>query len=449
LDQQHTFSILTRNVGNTTGREEGIVRVILTADNHLSAYSPKLSPTRLAERRRRLRKACKQVVDAAIERRAHLFIQAGDLFDSVDPRNLERDFVAEQLMRLQSAGIHTFAVSGNHDTPRQKTEQGGFAPQNIYHRLNGMYYFASSDVLTPVELDVAGLRLALAGLSYHPGVVPGGDPLDHVGITDPDGVLTGADLGILILHAAIEGHAFPGEKETFVRRSSLARFEGFRVVLAGHVHAYDRFSIGDKAVVVCGATERMEFGQSEDRTGFVYLELTREGLRHAEQVPIKPQPRHVVTIRTTELWSPQQPNTATPLNPSPTQESEVPVLSVEERIIQKLDSYCTEEAMVRLNLEGPITREQYHLLDLRSIWLYGQQRAFSFEIDESRLFLINDLSQARVERGERIAPREMLEAIAQEWMEQTGTSSERAILTKTRQWVLDRYDELSGREADQ
>jgi len=181
----------------------------------------------------------------------------------------------------------------------------------------------------------------------------------------------------------------------------------------------------------------------------VYLELTREGLRHAEQVPIKPQPRHVVTIRTTELWSPQQPNTATPLNPSPTQESEAPVLSVEEHIIQKLDSYCTEEAMVRLNLEGPITREQYHLLDLRSIWLHGQQRAFSFEIDESRLFLINDLSQARVERGERIAPREMLEAIAQEWMEQTGTSSERAILTETRQWVLDRYDELSGREADQ
>jgi len=43
----------------------------------------------------------------------------------------------------------------------------------------------------------------------------------------------------------------------------------------------------------------------------------------------------------------------------------------------------------------------------------------------------------------------MLEAIAQEWMEQTETPSERAILTKTRQRVLDRYDELSGREADQ
>ena len=135
MDQEHTFSTLSGNIGSTTGRDEGIIRVILTADNHLSAYSPKLSPTKLAERRRRLGLAFKQVIDAAIERRAHLFIQAGDLFDSVDPRNRERDFVAEQLMRLQSAGTHTFGVSGNHDTPRQKTEQGGFAPQNIYHRL--------------------------------------------------------------------------------------------------------------------------------------------------------------------------------------------------------------------------------------------------------------------------------------------------------------------------
>ncbi len=448
MDQQHNFSTLTRNVGNTTGQDEGSVRVILTADNHLSAYSPKLSPTKLTERRRRLGMAFKQAVDAAIERRAHLFIQAGDLFDSVDPRNRERDFVAEQLMRLQAAGIHTFAVSGNHDTPRQKTEQGGFAPQNIYHRLNGMHYFDSSDVLTPVKIDVAGLRLALAGLSYHPGVTPGGDPLDHVEITDPDGVLIEADLGILILHAAIEGHAFPGEKETFVRRSSLAKFAGFRVVLAGHVHAYDRFSIGDKAVVVCGATERMEFGQSEDKTGFVYLKLSREGLRHTEQIAIKPQPRHVIMIRTTELWPLQQPNTATPLNPSRMQENEAPILTVAAHIIQKLDVYCTEDAMVRLHLEGPITREQYHLLDLRSIWLYGQQRAFSFEIDESRLFLINDLSQTKIERGERIAPREMLEAITQEWMEKTETPDGRAILTKTRQRVLDRYDELSGRETD-
>jgi DNA repair protein SbcD/Mre11 len=454
LDRQQTLSRASTSRESITGEDEGIVRVILTADNHLSAYSPKLSPSKLAERRRRLGMAFKHTVDTAIERQVHLFIQAGDLFDSIDPRNLEREFVAKQLMRLQSAGIRTFGVSGNHDTPRQRTQQGGFAPQSIYHQLGGMHYFTSSDRLEPVALNISGLQLAIAGLSYHPNIPPGADPLDYVEIVDSDDIIADSDLGILILHTAIEGHAFPGEMETFVRRGSLIRFNGFRVVLAGHVHSYARFSVGDKAVVICGATERMEFGQTEDKIGFVYLELTRNGLRHAEHVPIKPQPRHIITIRSTELWPPMQADQAVHSDNAITLErettliSEVPSLSVTERILQKVEPYCTEEAMVRLNLEGPITREQYHALDLRNLWLYGQQRAFSFEVDESGLFLTTDFARERVERGERVAPREMLETIAQEWMEHAETPDGRALLTKTRLRVLDRYDELSGREVD-
>jgi exonuclease SbcD len=431
---------------------EGTIRIILTADNHLSAYSPKLSPTKLAERRRRLRAAFKQTVDTAIARHVHLFIQAGDLFDSVDPRNLERDFVAAQLMRLHEAGIHLFAVSGNHDTPRQKTEQGGAAPQVIYHRLHRMHFFSSSDRVEPVQIEVAGLKLVVAGLSYHPGIAPGVDPLDHVEISDPDGIIARADQGIFILHTAIEGHAFPGEMETFIRRSSLAKLDGFGLIVAGHVHAYDRFSIGDKAVVVCGATERMEFGQSEDKTGFVYLELARNGLHHAEHVLIKPQPRHVVMLRTTELWPPQPAHTSPAaqdvLVDMPTVRDSA-IASPMERIMQQLEPHCTGEAMVRLTLEGPLTREQYHALDMHSIWLYGQQRTFSFEIDESGLFLISDLFPDAIERGERIAPREMLENIAQEYMAHIESQETRILWEKTRQRVLDRYDELAGREAEQ
>jgi DNA repair protein SbcD/Mre11 len=443
------------NREHETEQDEGVLRIVLTADNHLSAYSPKLSPTKLAERRKRLGMAFKQTIDTAIERHAHLFIQAGDLFDSIDPRNLEREFVAGQLMRLHTAGIRVFAVSGNHDTPRQKTEQGGFAPQSIYNRLSRMHYFSSSDYLEPILVNVAGLRLAVAGLSYHPHIPPGGDPLDHVQIADPEGIIANADLGILILHAAIEGHAFPGEMETFVRRSSLLKFDGFRIVLTGHVHAYDRFSIGDKTVITCGATERMEFGQSEDKTGFVYLELTQNGLYHVEHILIKPQPRHVVPLRTTELWPLQRSDEDLSLHNHPPQETATasedttPLLSVTERILQKLEPYCTEDAMVRLTLEGPLTRDQYHELDLHGIWLYGQQRSFSFEIDENRLFLISDLFQENIERGERIAPREMIEAIILEWMGQSETPASRILLSKTRQKVLDRYDELSGREAGQ
>jgi exonuclease SbcD len=431
----------------------GVVRVLLTADNHLSTYVPKLSPTKLAERRKRLGLAFKRVVDAAIDRQAHLFIQAGDLFDSVDPRNVERDFVAQQLRRLQSAGVHTLGISGNYDTPRQKTEQGGFAPQSIYSRLGGMHFFGSSDVIEPVLLNVAGLQLAIAGLSYHPHVPPGGDPLDHVRINDPEGVLARVDLGILLLHTAFEGQAFPGAMETFARHTSLLKCEGFHIILAGHVHRYDRFSIGGKKVVVAGATELTEFGHSEENVGFVYLELTRDGLQHCEHIPTKPQLRHTVMLRTTELWP--CPASHEKISPDSSAESEdmvspldvLPTLPVAERIWAYVEPYCVEDAMVRLILEGPLTREQYHELDLCTIWLQGQQRAFFFEIDESRLFLTNNLSQVVTERGDCIALREILEAIALEWMEQAEGSPERLLVSKMRQRVLDRYDELSGREA--
>jgi DNA repair protein SbcD/Mre11 len=435
---------------NRTGRDTNTVRIIVTADNHLSASMPKLSPTRLTERRKRLGLAFKQAVNAAIERNVDLFIQAGDLFDSIDPRNKERDFVAEQLQRLQTAGVRPFGISGNHDTPRQRTEQGGLAPQSIYASLGGMHFFDSSDFVQPVLVEAGGMQVAIAGLSYHPHVPPGGDPLDQVHINDPEGILAHADQGILVLHSAIEGHAFPGPMEIFARRDSLLKLEGFQLILAGHIHTYNHFSVGDKDVVMCGATELMEFGQhdDEDKVGFVYLELTRNGLQHAEHIPIQPQPRHSVSLKTTELWLRNVANEKlldkreeTILPPQ-----EISEFSVTETIWQKLEPYCTEDTMVRLILEGPLTREQYHELDLRTLWLQGQQRAFFFEIDENHLFLTNDLLQENIERGDRIAPREMLEAVIMEWMEQTEAPAERLLLSKTRQRVLDRYDEISGRE---
>lgn len=451
MDRQQQRSEASRRGRGKSG-EADVVRVVLTADNHLSAYTPRLSPARLAERRKRLGKAFERVIDYAIGSDAHLFLHAGDLFDSIDPRNQERDFVARQLVRLQSKGIKVFAVSGNHDTPRQRTEQGGVSPQGVYHQLRGLYYFAESHVLHPQLVEVNGLRLAIAGLSSNPGVSPGSDPLDGVDVDDPDKLLESADLGLLLVHAAIEGHAFPGEAEMFIRRSSLDRLAGFQVVVAGHVHAYARFSVGAKAVVVCGATERMEFGHAEDSTGFAYLELARGGLRGAKHISIASQPRHVVTISTSELWPRHQsfPERASSGDALPKKELTLanasPVLSPAETIQRRLEPYCTEDAMVRLALEGPLTQEQYHALDLRAVWMYGQQHSFSFEVDESGLILTAERAQDDVLRGERIGLRDMLEVVAREFMERAETPEERALLAKTRQRVLERYEALSGGE---
>jgi hypothetical protein len=117
-------------------------------------------------------------------------------------------------------------------------------------------------------------------------------------------------------------------------------------------------------------------------------------------------------------------------------------------IIHRLAVVCTEEAMVRLRLEGPLTHDQYRALDVRRIWLYGQQYAFSLEVDESGLVLVPEGSRDVIGRGECIAPRRLLEQVARARLEGAETPQQRALLLRTRERVLARYDELVGRETD-
>jgi hypothetical protein len=112
--------------------------------------------------------------------------------------------------------------------------------------------------------------------------------------------------------------------------------------------------------------------------------------------------------------------------------AETPVEPPTDAIIARLTPVCTADTQVRLVLEGPVTRDQYHALDLRRLWLYGHQRAFSFELDESGLILISERGQEVVARGERVAPRAMLDRIFRERLVGAETPEMRALVLRTR-----------------
>jgi DNA repair exonuclease SbcCD nuclease subunit len=163
---------------------EGAVRVVVTADNHLNRFYDRMPPQKLARRRGYLRDGFKAAVTHALDWPAHLFLIAGDLFDQPDPRNVDRTFVAHCLARLRAAGVQTFAVSGNHDTPHQRTEQGGTAPQEIYRELGALTLFDDSTEITTALVEVGGLRIAIGGLALDPAAAPGSDPLEGLAWTD-------------------------------------------------------------------------------------------------------------------------------------------------------------------------------------------------------------------------------------------------------------------------
>lgn len=105
------------------------------------------------------------------------------------------------------------------------------------------------------------------------------------------------------------------------------------------------------------------------------------------------------------------------------------------------------DAMVRLRLEGPVTREQYRELDLRQLWIYGQRSAFFFEVDESGLFLTAQGGREQIVSAGRVAPHEILEQLAREWLERATSPEERTLVALTRERVLTRYAEMTGQEA--
>src|SRR5690349_15524190 len=138
-----------------------MITAVLTSDNHLGAYYARFRPDRLEVRRQMLQRGFEQVVDAAIGRRADLFLHAGDLFDRPDPRNAERYFVARQIRRLQEAAIPVFAIAGNHDSPRSYGYDGGTLPQAEMEALGGICLFGDRSKLQRQELVVREQRICV------------------------------------------------------------------------------------------------------------------------------------------------------------------------------------------------------------------------------------------------------------------------------------------------
>lgn len=413
----------------TPQKAQAPVGVVVTGDNHLSPALPRLSPQRRAERRQRLRTAFDAAALYAIEHGARLFVHVGDLFDSPTPSNQDRAFVAQTLARLGRAGITCVAISGNHDNPRMQTENGGEAPQNVYAGLDGLIYFADTEVLRPRLFQFDGLCVAIAGLSNNPSSPPGSDPLAAAALDDQDAALPRADIGLLMLHAGMEGLCQPNEGERIVTRASIEALPAiFRVVVGGHIHRFGREKLGDRLLVVSGATERMEFGHASGSAGFAWLELSKNGGVRAEHIRIQEQPRADLSLHTSQLWPEtwlgadvaygETLATLADVLPAPGARPRADAGSASDALAiirHTIAAESTPETMVRLRLSGPLTREQYHQLALRDILLYGQQHAFSFELD-TRGLLLQELERLpdSMERAGPIVPALEIEQLAED-----------------------------------
>jgi exonuclease SbcD len=383
------------------------LRLVCTADNHLGRYYGKMNVKQLTERRKRLRDAFAQAVDFAITKRAHFFLQCGDLFDREAPPPAELTFVAQQFQKLREANIRIYAISGNHDMP---TSSEGATPVRIYDALRAARVFTKR---TEIEFDlikVEGQTVAIGGIAPDPRLDANADPLNEVEYQSPK-----ADVTLLLLHCGFEDCVPPGFAEAVLPKARVAQMQDIDYFFLGDLHRTHKAIVERSTVIIPGATERMTFGEIDERAGFYYVELAGRDAVKLQHQPIEPQPMRREIIRTTDL-----PDDA------PT-----------EYVFDKLHEWADTEQMMQLRIEGPLEREVYHHLKFFDIWRLGNELNFYFDLDRADVKLKSENANDSVGGGEVVSIRQEIERVADEFAAQRQ-GDDRALIEEAREMVLAR-----------
>lgn len=395
------------------------LHIVATADNHLGRYYARMPVRTLDERRYRLRRAFGQVINYAIENHAHLLVLAGDVFDTPNPRNPDRIYLARRLRDLERAGVRVVAIGGNHDTPRSATEEGGYLPLAVYAELDALTFFdqllPDNPVVRPTTFEVEGLQVAIGGFTPNVNLSPEHDPLESITF---DG--QGADVRILVIHAPIEGTVYPDDNIAIVHRHAVECLKEVDLVIAGNAHRFASFVMDNKRVVIPGSTEWMDYGDlGAVKPGFSVIEAHSQADVVVRHESVLPQPRAEVISQASELES-----------GDPT-----------EIILARLAPESDPDKLVRLVIDGVISRDVYTRLNLTTIEDHARRLFFFFETDLTRLAVRFNID-GTVMGAPRRSIRDEVNAVVSHYLTQTVDQTERKVLEATRQELLSALEEL-------
>lgn len=195
-------------------------------------------------------------IDRIIEYNPDLVIHAGDLFHIVRPTNRVIARAAKGLLRLSRAKIPTVVISGNHDTPKNRSVGSVFQIMDIIPNINYIY----RGVYERVEIGDAVVHAAPHCLSQESLEAQ----LERA-VPDP-----GFKYNILVLHgvvASIPEFSMNEFAEQFLADSYFPKFD---YVALGHYHKYARVASN---CYYSGSTERLSFSEAGHDKGFIEVNL--------------------------------------------------------------------------------------------------------------------------------------------------------------------------------
>lgn len=386
-----------------------VVRIVITGDNHLNLYNQKLG-SKLGERRARIGRAWSQTIDYAIEHKADIYINTGDLFDQLSPRNPPRASVIEGFKQLHEAGISAFIVAGNHEVP--SSERDGVSPHALLREAGLAHVFENRLEFEQRNETIDNVTVSIAGMSYNKNLAPKQDPLEDKSIP------AGSDLNIAILHYSIEDIAPPIWEEPRILKASIERNPQIQLYAMGHIHEHLITKIGDSHIVYPGGTEHYDFGECDKSTGFIVAEY-ENGELSLEYVLVESQPMRQLKLHTSHLKHD----------------------AITESITSEVKNSSNSDGLLQLVLEGELPFKKYTEIDFTEVNRLGSSLNFYFEYID-RIKPTGEGLEFKSSDG--LNPRKRLEAVANEFIEKS-TGEDKKIWQQAMSYAIEYY--LKEREA--
>ncbi|BCR04738.1 nuclease SbcCD subunit D [Desulfuromonas versatilis] len=229
-----------------------MIRILHTADLHLDAPFPVLGD-RQAQRREAFLKTFERLVTLAIKSEVHLFLVAGDLFDSPRPSAATVAKVQAGLKRLADRGIVPVLLPGTHDNL--------VGADSVYRRSEfpGAILLDRPAIEEPLALQVNGERVFLYGFAYR--TFASQNALEGMARRSDEGIHIG------LLHGSRQGSPeWEYRKKDLPFTVAELRHWGLDYVALGHYHGFDLIEDGGRTLACYpGSPEGKRFGENGPR----------------------------------------------------------------------------------------------------------------------------------------------------------------------------------------
>ena len=243
------------------------MKLVHLSDTHLgfSAYSKLDVAEGINQREADFYRAFQEAIDKTIELKPEVVVHSGDLFDTVRPQNRAIDFALRQLIRLSESGIETVLVSGNHSTPRLRETGNIF---RIFEHLKHVHPVHEPGGKTIVVGDATiyalphSMNPSLAEITS--GLRPSRD----------------TKLGVLVIHAGVVGtdtYKMDEFNEQTVPAENIS--PEWDYVALGHYHEFKKVC---PRAYYSGSTERLSFGEAQQKKGIVEVDLDSHAVKFHE-----------------------------------------------------------------------------------------------------------------------------------------------------------------------